>query len=137
MTPIGLAQTHAAAFGGKGWPAADFERYLQDKTILICGDDTCFAVFRLAGPEAEVLTLATHPSQQSKGRATQMLTAAIAVLTDASVEDVFLEVADDNTAAIALYNHSGFTAFATRPAYYASGAAAICMKAVLSPASPS
>lgn len=135
MTPIGLAQTHALAFGGKGWPARDFERYLNDPKVMICGDDTCYVVFRLAGPEAEILTLATRPDKQGKGRATQMLTAALNELTTAAVEEVFLEVAEDNTAAIALYNRNGFTAFATRSAYYANSVAAICMKAVLSPSS--
>ncbi len=135
MIPAALARTHRLAFGGKGWPAADFERYLRDKTILIHGNDTCFAVFRLAGPEAEILTLATHPDAQGKGRASAMLHDALNALTSERIEDVFLEVADDNTAAVALYARAGFVQFSTRRNYYANGASAICMKAVLSPAS--
>ena len=64
MTPEALAATHMVAFAGAGWPETDFERYLSDKTAFIAGDDTCFALFRVIGPEAEVLTLATHPDVQ-------------------------------------------------------------------------
>ncbi|MBU2991808.1 GNAT family N-acetyltransferase [Octadecabacter sp. 1_MG-2023] len=135
MTPEGLAQTHDAAFVGKGWPIADFATYLNDPKILVSGDDICFAVFRLAGPEAEVLTLATHPDEQGKGRAGVMLQKALVTLTDMQVEEVFLDVAEDNQAACALYDHTGFAPFARRDAYYASGAAAICMKVALYPTS--
>jgi len=135
MTPDGLARTHAAAFGGKGWPVADFERYLGEPSILIHGDDRCFAVFRLLGPEAEILTLATSPSVQREGQATAMLSGALAILAAHNVQTVFLDVADDNTAALALYARAGFARYATRANYYSNGASAICMKAVLSLAS--
>jgi len=49
---------------------------------------------------------------------------------------VFLDVSDQNTAARALYARCGFTGFALRHNYYKNGTTAICMKAVLSPASP-
>jgi ribosomal-protein-alanine N-acetyltransferase len=135
VIPTALAQTHRLAFDGKGWPAADFESYLGDTTILIHGSDTCFAVFRLAAPEAEILTLATHPHSQGQGHAASMLRGALDALGSAKIETVFLEVADDNAAALALYARAGFAQFSTRSNYYANGASAICMKAVLSPAS--
>ncbi len=135
MTPDGLACTHIAAFGNKSWPAADFANYLDDPTIKICGDDVCFVVFRLVGPEAEILTLATHPDVQGKGRATAMMQNALAALKSTNVEDVFLDVAEDNAPARALYARCGFTQFTTRSNYYANGASAICMKIVLSAAS--
>ena len=136
MTPTGLAQTHAAAFNGKGWPVADFANYMGDPKILIHGDDACFVVFRLAGPEAEILTLATHPDVQGHGRATAMMGTALDALISANVEDVFLDVAADNAPARALYDRLEFVQFAQRDNYYATGASAICMKIRLSPASP-
>lgn len=136
MTPAGLAQTHAAAFGGKGWPAKDFAAYLADAAVLICGDERCFAVFRLAGPEAEVLTFATHPDAQGQGRATRVLGESLQKLAETRVEDVFLDVAEDNTPARALYARAGFVQFSTRHTYYANGADAICMKAELRAGSP-
>lgn len=137
MTPKGLAITHAAAFGpDAGWPAQDFARYIDDPTTLVLGTDTCFAVIQLAGPEAEILTLATHPDLQGRGRATALLRDALPRLSAVNVEEVFLDVSDQNTAARALYARCGFTGFALRHNYYKNGATAICMKAVLSPASP-
>lgn len=133
MTPDGLSQTHAAAFGAaRGWSSADFERYLEDVTVSIFGDNRCFAVVRRVGPEAEILTLATHPEDQGGGHATRLLQDALTTMARAKIEDVFLEVSDTNTAARALYEAAGFVAFGTRPDYYPDGASAICMKLELS-----
>ena len=68
--PKDMASTHSAAFDGAGWPEADFARYLDDPTILIHGTNLSFVVLRLAGPEAEVFTLAFHPDCQGHGLAT-------------------------------------------------------------------
>lgn len=136
MTPAGLARTHAAAFGSdNSWPARDFANYMDDPICLVLGTDNCFIVIRLAGPEAEVLTLATHPDVQGRGRATKLLGDTLKRLAAVNVEEVFLDVSDQNTAARALYARCGFTGFALRHNYYKNGATAICMKAVLSPAS--
>jgi len=132
MTPDALAQTHRAAFGGVGWPGGDFERYLNDPKIHISGNATCFAVFRMMGPEAEILTLATHPDAQGRGQATAMLRAALSSIKNEGVKEIFLEVSDKNRAAIALYQRAGFSAFSERPKYYTDGSSAICMKVELS-----
>lgn len=131
-SPHELAATHKAAFGPQsGWRAADFAGYLTDPSALIIGTDKCFALVRLAGPEAEVLTLATHPDIQRQGRATALLRDVLRHLRDVNVEEVFLDVSDQNTAARALYARCGFTGFALRHNYYKNGTTAICMKAVL------
>ena len=131
MTPDGLSRTHAAAFDGHGWPEADFAAYLNDSTIHIHGTDLCFVVLRVAGPEAEILTLATAPDCQGNGLATKTLTSAIQTLTAQGVEDVFLDVAEDNAPALALYARCGFIEFSRRHNYYKNGATSICMKAQL------
>lgn len=136
VSPHALADTHKAAFGVQsGWRAGDFAGYLTDPTALIIGSDLCFVLVRLAGPEAEILTLATHPDVQRQGRATALLRDALPRLSAVKVEEVFLDVSDQNTAARALYARCGFTGFALRHNYYKNGTTAICMKAVLSPAS--
>lgn len=131
MKPADLAATHSAAFGDAGWPEADFAAYQDDPTIYIAGAAPSFAIFRVLGPEAEVLTLATHPDHQGKGHATRMLHAALEELAARDVKEVFLDVSEGNTAALALYARCGFTSFATRTAYYSDGTSAICMKAGL------
>jgi len=136
VTPAGLARTHAAAFGDdNSWPARDFANYIDNPICLVLGNNSCFVVIRLAGPEAEVITLATHPEVQGQGRATKLLRDTLERLRAVNVQEVFLDVSDQNTAARALYARSGFTGFALRHNYYKNGATAICMKAVLSPAS--
>ncbi len=65
-----------------------------------------------------------------------MMQTALDALTALNVEDIFLDVAEDNAPARALYARLGFMQIATRNNYYASGASAICMKLMLSPASP-
>ncbi|MDG1409007.1 MAG: N-acetyltransferase [Octadecabacter sp.] len=128
-----LAATHKAAFGRQeGWGAGDFAGYLTDPKALVFGTELCFALVRLAGPEAEILTLATHPDVQRHGRATTLLRNALRHLAAVNVQEVFLDVSDQNTAARALYARCGFTGFSIRPNYYKNGTSAICMKAVLS-----
>ncbi|MBT8412369.1 MAG: GNAT family N-acetyltransferase, partial [Octadecabacter sp.] len=83
---------------------------------------------RLMPPEAEVLTLATNPADQGKGRAKTMLHAALDHLAKTGVEAVFLDVAANNAAALALYTGAGFIAFDERRNYYPDGSTAICMK---------
>jgi len=137
VTDEDLALTHMAAFGAdRAWKVSDFTSYLADPTALVEGDAQSFIVLRLAGPEAEILTVATHPDVQGQGRAKAVLRRALSHLRSVHVQDVFLEVGATNTAAIALYLGVGFSAFSTRKAYYRDGSDAICMKAVLSAASP-
>lgn len=131
MTAADLAATHAAAFGAAGWEEAEFARYLDDPTIFIAGDASCFAVLRVLGPEAEVLTLATAPDKQGNGHATAMLGAALTALKARGVAEVFLDVAQDNAPACALYARTGFETYAERRNYYRNGTTALCMKARL------
>lgn len=131
MTAAELARTHAAAFPGAGWSETDFSAYLTDPNVTIFGTARAFAVIRVLGPEAEILTLATDPADQGKGHATSLLATTLDQLAQRAVQEVFLEVATDNTAARALYARAGFTPFGTRPNYYANGADAICLKRVL------
>jgi len=58
---------------------------------------------------------------------------ALDKLNSLNIQEIFLEVADNNTAALALYTRAGFLKFNTRRNYYTNGVSAICMKAVLSP----
>ena len=59
--------------------------------------------------------IATHPSAQRRGIATALLEEALAVLGGGTL---FLEVAERNDAARALYAKFGFVAVGRRPGYY-------------------
>jgi ribosomal-protein-alanine N-acetyltransferase len=77
-----------------------------------------FAAWRRTAPdEAELLNLGVAPEFRRKGVATALLDA----LTAAAAGDIFLEVAEPNTSAIALYSKSGWEPVAIRRGYYQSG----------------
>jgi [ribosomal protein S18]-alanine N-acetyltransferase len=77
-----------------------------------------FAVARLAGDEAELLSLGVVVSQRRKGIAKRLLRAVIERAGAAGSRALFLEVAESNDAARLLYSARGFTAVGRRPDYY-------------------
>lgn len=77
-----------------------------------------FLVGRTAGPEAEVLTLCTDPAHRRTGCARGLMAAFEAAAQARGVEEVFLEVAEANTAARALYDALGYRPKGYRRDYY-------------------
>lgn len=77
-----------------------------------------FILMRVAADEAEILTLAVCPAARRRGLARALLAAALAAVRARRARRCFLEVAEDNAAARALYAHAGFAAVARRPQYY-------------------
>jgi ribosomal-protein-alanine N-acetyltransferase len=75
-----------------------------------------FILVREAAGEAEILTLAVAPRARRQGLGRALVDAAIARLGPA---ELFLEVAADNHAAIALYQQAGFAQAGVRRGYYA------------------
>jgi len=70
-------------------------------------------------PEAEILTLGVRPGPwRRRGVADRLLAEAGAVLADAGVTDLFLEVAAANTGALAFYRQAGFAEVGRRAGYY-------------------
>ena len=109
-----LAALHALCFE-RPWPTEDFAHHIIRDLTLTTLDTRALAVIREGGGQAELLTLATHPDARGQGLARALLTEALPQL-DAAV--LFLEVAEDNTPALALYRSLGFTPFGRRPNYY-------------------
>jgi ribosomal-protein-alanine N-acetyltransferase len=137
----GLAAIHATGFE-RGWDTHEFERMLTDRLILAHlaraggkGTPTGFALSRVVVDEAEILTVAVAPSARRAGLATLLLQHHLGRLAAAGARKVFLEVAEDNVAAIRLYRRHGFDEIARRNAYYARAkgppATAIVMERVL------
>lgn len=67
--------------------------------------------------EAELLNLAVAPAWRRKGVAWALLNA----LDRAATGDIFLEVAEPNSGAIALYSRAGWKSVGVRPGYYLRG----------------
>jgi ribosomal-protein-alanine N-acetyltransferase len=124
-----LAQVHAEAFEAP-WTASDILRFAEDPGGFALADETetgmtGFILCRVMAGEAEILTLAVRPEHRRRGVARDLVEAA-AALAGLTAGSVFLEVADDNAAGLALYAGAGFTPVGRRAGYYArSGAPAV------------
>ncbi len=81
------------------------------------GDPTGFIVLRQVLDEAEVILIAVDHGARRQGIARHLLRHALGLLNGAT--RVFLEVAEDNSAAIALYRGVGFSDVGRRRGYYA------------------
>jgi [ribosomal protein S18]-alanine N-acetyltransferase len=77
-----------------------------------------FCAWRQTSPlEAELLNLAVDPEWRRKGVASAILDA----LGKAAAGDIFLEVAEPNAAAVALYLNHGWEQTGMRRGYYNQG----------------
>ena len=115
-----LAATHAAAFQtDRPWSADEFAELLKGPGVWLTGDPDSFVLGRIALDEAEILTLATTPSLQRQGKAREMLAEFEQSAADKGAKTAFLEVAQDNNAACALYAAAGYATGGKRLKYYA------------------
>lgn len=77
-----------------------------------------FALARTAADECELLSLAVAAGSRSRGTGRRLLEAALAVAAQAGARVMFLEVAETNDVALALYRSAGFEKVGRRPNYY-------------------
>ncbi len=122
-----LAAIHAEAFpAGERWDDAAFAGLLATPGVFGWLDERGgLALARQAGGEAEILTLAVLPGSRRQGIGRLLLVAVIATVHGAPM---FLEVAADNAAALALYASSGFAPCGRRRDYYGVGRDAVVLR---------
>lgn len=113
----GLADLHAEAFDAP-WSAAAFADLLGQAGVVLEGDDDGFILIRAVADEAEILTLAVRPAARRRGLGARLVRRAIDRAAALGANRMFLEVADDNAPARALYGALGFEAAGRRPRYY-------------------
>ena len=89
------------------WHDRPIER-AQLREILRAIPDLGRALGRVVAGEAEVLTIAVHPDQRRVGLGGALVGAFLAEAVARGGESAFLEVAEGNTAARALYARAGF-----------------------------
>ena len=123
-----LAAIHADAFD-EAWSAQALAELLAMPGAMALlarsGDQPAgFLLLRRAADEAEIITIAVRRRLQRLGVARALLQDGFARLAEAGVRRCFLEVADDNRAAQALYAGFGFSTVGRRPGYYGQGEAA-------------
>lgn len=121
-----LAQIHAQAFsvqGDRPWAARELRDIVESagcQTYFEYADDliTGFILTRAVCDEAELITIAVTPDSQKRGTGGRLLDHVTRVLSDQGVKRLFLEVREDNVAAIKLYRSRGFEDVGRRAAYY-------------------
>ena len=119
MRPAALAELHALCFTvPRPWRSEEFADLLETPGIFLVRHEAGFALGRIAGPEAELLTIAVHPDAQNAGHGRRLIERFIADAATRGALDLFLEVADNNAPAIALYQRMGFTKIAERKNYF-------------------
>ncbi|WDR02126.1 tRNA (adenosine(37)-N6)-threonylcarbamoyltransferase complex dimerization subunit type 1 TsaB [Devosia algicola] len=129
-----LAKLHKQGFY-RGWSSDEFAGFLAEATTptyVACDAKrriAGFAMFRLSGDEAELLTIAVDPKWRGKKVATALLHAAFTDLMMSPVKTMFLEVDELNEPALALYRREGFEKVGSRKGYYpkADGSAATAL----------
>ena len=125
-----FAAIHAAAFPPRA-------AWSEDAIALQLALPGVFGLFdtrggmllgRAIADQAEILTLAVAPRARRLGIATALLRAATAEVARRGATALFLEVAEGNVAALALYRHAGFVQIDRRRHYYADGADALVLR---------
>jgi ribosomal-protein-alanine N-acetyltransferase len=121
MTPADLARLHALCFTAPPpWSAASFAGLLDSPHVflLTAPASNAFALGRVVGPEAELLTLATDPATRRQGLARALMIRFEESARARGALTLFLEVAENNAPALALYARCGFVQTGRRPGYY-------------------
>jgi len=77
-----------------------------------------FVLSREVAGEAEILTIAVGEKLGRTGLGWRLMQAALREAEVRGAETMFLEVAENNVAAVGLYQRLGFLQVARRPAYY-------------------
>lgn len=120
-----LADIHAQCFPHRPWPADEFAD-LKKSGCEIIASDNGFIVWRAIAPEAEIITIGVAPDARRTGIAAAMLAIMENEVKKSGVTKIFLEVAENNTAARQLYERAGYIIDGRRPKYY-DGVDAILM----------
>ncbi len=117
MTPEALARLHARSFG-KAWDSETFKAFEKDPSVTLIAIEYGFIVIRNVADEAEILTLAVDPDHRGQGLGKELVARACSRAAEGGAERIFLEVAEDNSAASAIYAKSGFREIGRRANYY-------------------
>lgn len=116
----GLAALHATAFAAP-WPAREFSDLLAQAGVFAVVEPDGFILIRQVLDEAEILTLAVRPQARRAGLGGRLVGQGALAAARAGAARLFLEVAEDNAAARALYDRAGFRLIGRRKGYYAGG----------------
>lgn len=121
-----LEKLHSVCFPNKPWSASDFADLKKSGCDIIASQNG-FIVWRVVADEAEIITIGVHPDARRGGIASAMLTLIENDAKQRGAQKIFLEVAENNHPARAMYERNGFVQIGVRPKYY-DGIDAILME---------
>ncbi|WP_448192102.1 GNAT family N-acetyltransferase [Azospirillum sp. sgz301742] len=119
-----LAAVQQACFPDDPWTADFIETLLgQPGTFGLLavdrdGEPVGFALARVVAEDSEILAIGVLHAARRGGLGRRLVDAVCAEVQQRGATALFLEVAEDNGAARALYAHSGFAQVGIRPGYY-------------------
>ncbi len=116
-----LAHLHGQSFE-RPWSVDSFRDLLPQAGVFgygyeehaLCG----FILCRRVAEEAEILTIAVRPENRRSGLGYGLVAAAQEECRTQGIQQFFLEVAEANQPALALYRKLGFSLAGKRPNYY-------------------
>ena len=129
-----LSEMHAESFpANQAWGASAITLMLglpgHFGLLAIQQDEPLgFALGRVQADQAEILTIAVRPGARGQGIGRALLDALLAEAAKRDAMDLFLEVAEPNMAARALYAGAGAKEVGRRRRYYADGADALVLR---------
>ena len=119
-----IATLHARLFP-LAWDEAAVKALLEHPAstslMAIAGDPkavTGFVIGQLAADEAEIISIGVAPDWQRQGLGKKLVEGLIRAVKRGEAHKLFLEVAEDNSAAKALYTSLGFKESGRRKGYY-------------------
>jgi ribosomal-protein-alanine N-acetyltransferase len=112
-----LAALHQSSFPD-AWSSKAIGELLAGPGVFAWFTRDGFVLARVAGGEAEILTLAVTPVARGQGLGRALLKSAANHAAALGAIRIFLEVGADNPAALALYAGLGFSQAGQRKAYY-------------------
>ena len=127
-----LSKLHTRSFP-VGWSESEIERLLSDPSVIAHvargdggrGSALGFLMSRCAGDEAEILSVAVDPEARGRGLAGELLRHHLSRVAARGIARIFLEVGEDNRAALRLYDKAGFREVGKRAGYYPRAEGAI------------
>ncbi len=121
----------AAGWAGRPWSAREMLDFAAAPGAVVILETDGLLLGRVAGPEAEVATLCVRPAFRRAGLARLLLRRFHEDAAAAGAEEAFLEVAEPNLAARALYRSEGWEEVGRRRGYYRQPAGAAADALVL------
>lgn len=119
MTPAAMAALHGACFTTpRPWSEAEFAALLAEPSVFALTGADGLLLGRVVAGEAELLTLAVAPAARRQGAGARLVADFLAEATRRGAESAFLEVAESNAPARALYAAAGFALAGRRRRYY-------------------